>query len=101
MVRVIRCKATTLLLVRSERYQFRGIITHGVCPRAAPTIVDPHVAARSPPCFLQPLCERGNTSVPFRIISRQIDEHRDPPHPLALLRARRDRPRRRAEQRDE
>jgi hypothetical protein len=29
------------------------------------------------------------------IISSQIDEHADPPHALALLRARRERPRRR------
>src|SRR5262249_29385172 len=69
---------------------------------ATPTIVDPHVAARRPPCFLQPLCERGNTRVPFRIVSSQIDEHTDAPHPLGLLRARRERPRRRAaQQRDE
>src|SRR5262249_29208810 len=81
---------------------FRRILSHGVCTRATPTIVDPHVAARSPPCFLQPLCERGNTSVPFRIVSSQIDEHADAPHPLGLLRPRRKRPRRRtAEQRDE
>jgi hypothetical protein len=40
--------------------------------------------------------------VPFRIISSQIDEHANAPHPLALLRPRRERPSRRAaEQRDE
>src|SRR5262249_39818257 len=89
--------------VRRERDQFCRILSHGVCTRATPTIVDPHVAARTPPCFLQPLCERGNTSVPFRIISSQIDDHADAPHALALLRACRTRPSycRAAEQRDE
>src|SRR5262249_15758221 len=89
--------------VRRKRDQFRRILGHGVCTRATPTIVDPHVAARSPPCFLQPLCERGNTSVPFRIVSSQIDEHTDAPHPLGLLRPCRERPRgrRAADQSDE
>jgi hypothetical protein len=32
----------------------------------------------------------------FRIIRGQVHEHADPPHPLALLRMRRDRPRRRS-----
>src|SRR6516225_6672125 len=82
--------------VRRERNQFRRILSHGICTRATPTVVDPHVAARSPPCFLQTLCERANTSVPFRIVSSQIDEHADAPHALALLRPRRERPRRRA-----
>jgi hypothetical protein len=41
--------------------------------------------------------------VPFRIVSSQIDEHPDAPHPLALLRARRERPpgRRSAQEGDE
>src|SRR6516164_7330970 len=89
--------------VRRERNQFRRILSHGICTRATPTVVDPHVAARSPPCFLQTLCERANTSVPFRIVSSQIDEHADAPHALALLRPRHEWPRHRraAEQCDE
>src|SRR5262249_48954504 len=89
--------------VGRKRDQFRRILGVGVCTRATPTIVDPHVAARSPPCFLQPLCERGNTSVPFRIVSSQIDEHADASHPLGFLRPRRKRPRSRraTEHRDE
>ena len=41
----------------------------------APAVVDAHVAANDPAQFLQPLCERGNASVPFRIVGSQIDEH--------------------------
>src|SRR5262249_62171144 len=43
------------------------------------------------------------TSEPFRIVSGQIDEYADAPHPPALLRPRRNRPRRRraAEEGDE
>src|SRR6516164_5806908 len=38
----------------------------------------------------------------FGIVRGQVHEHSDPPHPLALVRARRERPRgRAAEQRDE
>jgi hypothetical protein len=42
---------------------------------------------------LQPLEERRETHLPFRVVRGKIHEHADPPHPLALLRARRERPR--------
>src|SRR5262245_27134527 len=47
--------------------------------------------------------ERGNGRLRGRIVSSQVLEHADAPHPLVLLRGRRERPRRRAaaEQRDE
>ena len=66
-------------------------------------IVDPHVAAVGPAQLLQPLHERCQTGLTFVHRPRQAREHADAPHPLALLRARRERPRRRraAEQRDE
>src|SRR5262249_10503085 len=51
---------------------------------------------------LQPLGERREAGASFRIVRAPIHEHADAPHPLALLRTRRDRPRRRAaEQSDE
>jgi len=40
--------------------------------------------------------ESREACLTFRIIGREIHEHADAPHPLALLRARRKRPRRRA-----
>ena len=47
--------------------------------------------------------ERREAGLCFRIIRGQVHEHADAPHPLGLLRVRRERPRRRraADQRDE
>src|SRR5262249_3366848 len=50
----------------------------------------------------EPPYERRVASLPYWIVWGQGIEHTDPPHSLQLLRARRERPRRRAaEQRDE
>ena len=56
-----------------------------------------------PAQLLQPLQERRDAGLRFRIVRGCGHEHADAPHPLGLLRARRERPRRRraAEQRDE
>jgi len=55
---------------------------------ASPAIVDPYVAAD-----LQPASqERRETRLSFRIVCGKVHEHADPPHPLALLRPRRERP---------
>jgi hypothetical protein len=53
--------------------------------------------------LLQPLLKRGKTGPSLSIIGGQVHEHANAPHPLTLLRARRERPRcdRTAEQRDE
>ena len=66
-------------------------------------VVDPHVAAVGPAQLLQPLQERREAGLSFRIVRGQAHEHADAPHPLGLLRARRERPRgrRAAEKRDE
>ena len=66
-------------------------------------VVDPHVAAVGPAQLLQPLQERRDAGLRFRIVRGAVHEHADAPHALALLRARRERPRgrRAAEQRDE
>src|SRR5262249_55531748 len=46
--------------------------------------------------------ERPHAGLRFRIVRSIRHQHADPPHPVALLRAHRERPRRRAaEQRDE
>src|SRR5262249_32931919 len=56
-----------------------------------------------PTKLLQPLRESGEPSLTFRIVRGEIHEHADAPDALALLRARRERPRgrRAAEQRYE
>src|SRR5262249_56603961 len=70
---------------------------------ATPSIVDPHVVADSPAQLLQPLMESCEARLSFSIIGDGIHEHADPPHPLWLLRACRERPRSRraTEQGDE
>src|SRR4029453_9511613 len=59
---------------------------------ATPSIVDPHVVADSPAQLLQPLMESCEARLSFSIIGDRIHEHADPPHPLRLLRSRRERP---------
>src|SRR5262249_21655046 len=68
-----------------------------------PTDLNPHVAADGPAQQRQPLQERPDAGLKYRIIRGCVHEHADAPHPLALLRARCERPRRRraAEQTDE
>ena len=58
-----------------------------------PAGVDPHVAAVGPAQLLQPLQERRDAGLRFRIVRGRGHEHADAPHPLGLLRARRERPR--------
>ena len=61
------------------------------------------IAADAPAEIRQSLCERCDTRRRFRIIRGEVHEHADAPHPLRLLRARRERPRdyRAADHRDE
>ena len=68
-----------------------------------PSGIDPHVAPIGPAQLLQPLQERRDAGLIFRIVRGCGHKHADAPHPLGLLRARRERPRRRraAEKRDE
>jgi hypothetical protein len=51
----------------------------------------------------QRLCKCQNAALLCRIVRREVGQHADAPHALALLRARRERPRgsHAAEQRDE
>src|SRR6516164_4466856 len=74
-----------------------------LCVAPAPTKVDTHVTADRPARFLQPLQERRETRLSFRVVRGEIHEHADAAHALALLRACDERPRcrRAAEERDE
>jgi hypothetical protein len=89
--------------VRREGDQFCRVSTRALGIACGPAIVDAHVAAVGPAQFLQPLHERREAGLTFRIVRGQRMEHADSPYPLTLLRARRQRPRRRcaAKQRDE
>ena len=67
-----------------------------------PANVHPDIAALRPPELLESIAERRDTGLSFRVALGIPHQRADPPHPLALLRARRERPRRRAaEQGDE
>src|SRR5262245_46420070 len=67
-----------------------------------PASIDPQIAAVHPAQFLQLLDERSALRPSFRIALRPAHQYADAPHPLTLLRARRQRPGDcTAEQRDE
>src|SRR5882757_9832354 len=57
-----------------------------------PAGVDPQVAAVAPAQLLQGLCERREAGLSFRIVRGPIHEHADAPDAVALLRTRRERP---------
>src|SRR5262249_9097741 len=67
-----------------------------------PACVEPDVAVLHPPELLKSLPECGEERRSFQVVLGIAHQHTDAPHPLALLRARRERPRSRAtEQCDE
>jgi len=69
---------------------------------AVPPKDHPHVATIVPTQLSKRLRERREVSLPHGIVFVKRHEHPDAPHAVALLRARRKRPRRRAaEERDE
>src|SRR5258708_19131620 len=69
----------------------------------APAIVDLKIATRHPAQLLQPAFERHSTGLGFRLVLGLRHQHADAPRALALLPARRERPRRSSatEERDE
>src|SRR5262245_47583536 len=89
--------------VRLKRRQFRRALAHALGIARAPALLDAQIAADRPAQLLQRLPECGIAGRHLRIVCGETREHADAPHPLALLRARRERPRRRraAEKRDE
>ncbi len=75
-----------------ELNQFGRIFANAIGIARPPAGLDPHVAAVGPPQLLQPLQERRDTGLSDRIVRGEVHEHPDPPRPLALLRARCERP---------
>ena len=107
-VRVACCDATTewspLARMTSGREfdQFRRVLTSTLGIAGTPALVDPHVAALGPAQLLQTLHERRQTGLSFQTVGRRLMSTPIAAHPGLLLRARRERPcRRAAEQRDE
>jgi hypothetical protein len=89
--------------VGRKRGQFRRMSANFGGIVRGPADVDPYVAADGPAQLPQPLQERPDPGLIFRIVRGCGQEHTDAPHPLALLRPRRKRPSnsRPAEKRDE
>lgn len=71
--------------VRRERDQFRCIFANALGIARTPAILDPHVAPDDPAQFLQPLKERREAGLIFRIVRRLGHEHADTPDAIRLL----------------
>src|SRR5262249_46399292 len=89
--------------VRIKFDKIRGCGANEVHVVAGPAFVELCVDAGGPSTFSQLLPEGAHARLRFRVCRRQRHQYSDPAHASALLRARRNRPRRRraAEQRDE
>src|SRR6516162_10254603 len=82
--------------VGSQCDQFHCVFASRIGIACEPTIVNAHVAADSPAEFGEPLRKRSDAGRCLRIVCGHAHQRTDPPHSLALLRARRERPSRRA-----
>ena len=88
--------------VRRESDKFRRVFAIALTIARAPPIVDACIAPYVPSQFGEPLQEGGVAGLGFGIVGDKVHEHPNAPHALCMLRARRERPRRRAaEQRNE
>jgi len=79
--------------VGPQRNEFLRESFHRLRVKCRPARVDPKVAALYPPEPLEFLPERRNIGLSFSVALGIRHQHTDPPHPLRLLRARRERPR--------
>jgi len=79
-------------LLRLTRHQFSRIFASLLGIEFGPPSFDPYIASGDPARLREPLQERPDPGLKFRIVRGCRQQHADPPHPLALLRARRQRP---------
>ena len=88
--------------IRLHSDEFAGIEAGTIGIAAGPTKLHPHVTAVDPSQLLQPLLQGRHATLSLRVVLGEDGEHADPARLVRLLRARIERPRRRAaEQRDE
>jgi hypothetical protein len=90
-----RSARTSQDCIRRKCGQFDRVLANVVGIGRGPAGVDPQVAAVGPPQRRQSLVKRPNAGLIFRIVRGRGHEDTDAPHPLGLLGARRERPRRR------
>src|SRR5262249_24948423 len=87
---------------RRQCDQFRRVSAYVLGFAAAPTGVDPYIAADDPTRLHECLLEGSDPSLKVRIVRSGRQQHADAPHALALLGVRRERPHgRTANERDE
>ncbi len=89
--------------VGRQREQFLSVCAQAFNVRAGEAVIDADVAAVGPAEVRETLPKRRDAGAHVRIIFGKGQQHADPTNPVALLRTRRQRPRRRctAEKRDE
>src|SRR5262249_28857469 len=75
-----------------RKVKLLGISVKATGVARCPTNVDADVATIGPAQLLQPLQERRETRLSFRIVGGEVHEDADLPHLTGLLRARRERP---------
>src|SRR6516162_1496010 len=80
-------------LMREGKLQFGRKAASAVKIAPSPASVDPDVEALRPPGLQQPLPECGGKGLSFLVALDMHHQQPDPPHALALLRPRRERPR--------
>src|SRR5262249_60343500 len=79
--------------IRRERNQLRSLLANLGGIGRGPAHIELYVATDAPARLLQPLLKCPNASLKLRIVRSGGQENADAPHPLALLRPRRERPR--------
>src|SRR5262249_51858775 len=77
--------------IRPRRARFFRVAAHALSVTVREAIIDLDIASDGPSDRLQPLAQCHRTGLRFSII-RNSHQHDNPPHPLALLRAHRERP---------
>ena len=88
--------------VRRKCRQLRCVSANFIDVGRGPARVDLHVAANAPSGLLETLQKRPDAGLKFGIVRSRGQENANAPHPVWMLRARRERPRRcAAKQRDE
>jgi len=88
--------------VRRQLQQLRGGGSYPIGVTEPPLKIDLNIAADDPAKLLESFPERRGAELSFRIVLGVEHQHADPPHALAPLRARRERPRgSAADERDE
>src|SRR5439155_17483629 len=89
--------------IRRHRHHFRGRDAHTLGAFAGEPVIELDVVALGPTEFVEPLSESRKVGLPDFIVLGKAHDHADAPQPLALLRARRQRPcrSRTADKRDE